>query len=94
MTTAVQRKPGAGQLWPRALNLPASWVVKAMFLAIRFRLTEVGVPPGAALLEKLASLAPGVPDAVLHWATSSRIRPATTRKPSKAARGRSRGRRR
>ena len=65
MATAVQGKPGAGELWPRALNLPPSWVVKAMFLAIRFRLTEVAVPPGAALLEKLASLAPGVPDAVL-----------------------------
>jgi uncharacterized protein len=93
MTTGVQRKPGAGELWPRALNLPASWVVKAMFLAIRFRLTEVAVPPGAALLEKLASLAPGVPDAVLHWATSSRVRPAASRKPSRAARGRSKGRR-
>jgi len=89
MATAVQAKPGAGELWPRALNLPASWVVKAMFLAIRFRLTEVAVPPGAALLEKMAALAPGVPDALLHWATSSRAGPTATRKPSNAARGRS-----
>jgi uncharacterized protein len=87
MAKAVQSKPGAGELWPRALNLPPSWVVKAMFLAIRFRLTEVAVPPGAALLEKLASLAPGVPDAVLHWVDSSRARPAV-RKTSNAVRGR------
>jgi NAD(P)-dependent dehydrogenase (short-subunit alcohol dehydrogenase family) len=91
MASAVQARPGAGELWPRALNLPASWVVKAMFLAIRFRLTEVAVPPGAALLEKLASLAPGVPDALLHWATSSRAGTTATRKPSKAARGRTKG---
>jgi uncharacterized protein len=91
MASVVQAKPGAGELWPRALNLPASWVVKAMFLAIRFRLTEVAVPPGAALLEKLASLAPGVPDALLHWVTSSRAGPTATRKPSKAARGRTKG---
>jgi hypothetical protein len=62
-----------------------------MFLAIRFRLTEVAVPPGAALLEKLASLAPGVPDAVLHWATSSRPKVAAIRQPSKTARGRRKG---
>ena len=91
MATAVQGKPGAGELWPRALNLPPSWVVKAMFLAIRFRLTEVAVPPGAALLEKLASLAPGVPDAVLHWATSTRPKVAAIRQPSKTARGRRKG---
>ena len=91
MAAAVQGKPGEGELWPRALNLPPSWVVKAMFLAIRFRLTEVAVPPGAGLLEKLASLAPGVPDAMLHWATSRRATVAAARQPSRRAHGRSKG---
>jgi uncharacterized protein len=92
MARAVQGKPGDGEVWPRALNLPASWVVKAIFLAIRFRLTEVGVPPGAALLEKLASLAPGVPDAVLHWATSRRAGAGGEARSAKAAHERSKGR--
>ena len=70
MATRVQDRPGERDLWPKSLNLPPAWVVTAMLLAIRFRLTEVGVPPGAALLEKLASLAPGAPDVLLHWATS------------------------
>jgi hypothetical protein len=66
--------------------------VKAMFLAIRFRLTEVGVPPGAALLEKLASLAPGVPDAVLYWATSRRAGAGGEPRSAKAAHQSSKGR--
>jgi uncharacterized protein len=53
--------------WPQALNMPPSWVVWAIFAAARFRLTELSVPPGAGALEKLAALAPGVSDALLHW---------------------------
>jgi NAD(P)-dependent dehydrogenase (short-subunit alcohol dehydrogenase family) len=83
LATAIQGKSAEGELWPRALNLPASWVVKAMFLAIRFRLTEVGVPPGAAFLEKLAALTPGVPDALLHWATAGAAKSAPPRSPAK-----------
>ena len=45
--------------WPEQLNMPPSWVVWCIFLAIRFRLAEIAVPPGSALLEKLAALAPG-----------------------------------
>lgn len=54
-------------LWPSALNMPASWVVWAIFAAARFRLVELAVPPGAATLEKIASLAPGMTDSVVYW---------------------------
>jgi hypothetical protein len=40
-----------------------------VFAAVRFRLVEVSVPPGAATLEKLAALAPGIADSLVHWAT-------------------------
>jgi uncharacterized protein len=64
--------PGAGEdAWPEALNMPPSWVVWAIFLAIRFRLAEIAVPPGVALLEKLAALAPGATDTLLRWATDA-----------------------
>jgi NAD(P)-dependent dehydrogenase (short-subunit alcohol dehydrogenase family) len=58
-------------IWPSALNMPPSWVVWAVFAAARFRLVEISVPPGAATLEKLASLAPGVADSVIHWGTQA-----------------------
>jgi NAD(P)-dependent dehydrogenase (short-subunit alcohol dehydrogenase family) len=54
--------------WPQVLNMPPSWVVWAIFAAARFRLVEISVPPGAATLEKLAALAPGVADSIVHWA--------------------------
>jgi hypothetical protein len=50
--------------------MPPSWVVWAIFAAIRFNLVEVSVPPGAATLEKLAALAPGAADTVVRWARS------------------------
>ena len=56
-------------LWPSALNMPPSWVVWAVFAAVRFGLVEVSVPPGAATIEKLAALAPGIADSLVHWAT-------------------------
>jgi len=49
--------------------MPPSWVVWSIFLAIRFRLAEIAVPPGTALIEKLAALAPGTTDALLRRAT-------------------------
>lgn len=58
-------------LWPTALSMPQSWVVWAVFAAARFHLREVSVPPGAAELEKLASLAPGLADSILGWAKSA-----------------------
>ena len=66
LTEAGRPQPIAG-IWPPALNMPPSWVVWAIFAAARFRLIEISVPPGAAALEKLASLIPGVADSVIHW---------------------------
>jgi len=53
--------------WPEALNMPVSWVATAVLLAARFRLREIAVPPGAATLEIIGSLAPGAMDAVIGW---------------------------
>jgi NAD(P)-dependent dehydrogenase (short-subunit alcohol dehydrogenase family) len=71
MVSAVNETPEAGGIWPQALNMPPSWVVWSIFLAIRFRLAEIAVPPGTSLLEKLASLAPGTTDTLLRWATDA-----------------------
>jgi 3-polyprenyl-4-hydroxybenzoate decarboxylase len=45
--------------------------VWSIFLAIRFRLAEIAVPPGSALVEKLAALAPGATDTLLRRATDA-----------------------
>jgi NAD(P)-dependent dehydrogenase (short-subunit alcohol dehydrogenase family) len=58
-------------LWPQSLNMPPSWVVWAVFASARFHLIEVSVPPGAATLEKLAALSPGIADTIVRWATST-----------------------
>jgi NAD(P)-dependent dehydrogenase (short-subunit alcohol dehydrogenase family) len=63
--------PEFAGFWPHALNMPAAWVVWAVFAAAHFRLVEIAVPPGAATLEKLAALAPGATDSVLHWTTTA-----------------------
>ena len=68
MVDAVSADPEFLELWPKSLNMPPSWVVWAVFAAARFHLVEVSVPPGAAALEKLAALTPGVADDVVHWA--------------------------
>lgn len=59
------------EVWPQGLNMPRSWVVWAIFAAARLRLIELAVPPGAGALEKLAALAPGVSDALVHWAKTA-----------------------
>jgi hypothetical protein len=71
MAATLQGKDDTADLWPQRLNMPPSWVVWSIFLAIRFRLAEVGVPPGSATLEKLAALAPGTTDNLLRWATDA-----------------------
>jgi hypothetical protein len=68
MASSAVQDSGHGDFWPQALNMPPSWVVWSIFLAIRFRLAEIAVPPGSALLEKLAALAPGTTDTLLRWA--------------------------
>jgi NAD(P)-dependent dehydrogenase (short-subunit alcohol dehydrogenase family) len=67
MATAVELDPEFEDLWPTALNMPPSWVVWAIFVAVRFQLVEISVPPGAGTLEKLAALAPGAADSIVHW---------------------------
>ena len=62
--------PEFADLWPAALNMPPSWVVWSIFAAVRFRLLEISVPPGAATLEKLAALAPAAGDTMVRWARS------------------------
>jgi len=49
--------------------MPTRWVTWAVLAAAAFGLTEVDVPPGAAVAEKLASLFPGVTDALLSMGT-------------------------
>ena len=71
MAATLQGRDDTSDLWPQRLNMPTSWVVWSIFLAIRFRLAEVGVPPGSAALEKLAALAPGATDTLLRWATDA-----------------------
>jgi NAD(P)-dependent dehydrogenase (short-subunit alcohol dehydrogenase family) len=71
MAEAIDHDPEFAELWPRALNMPPSWVVWAIFAAVRFGLVEVSVPPGAATLEKLAALAPGVADGAVRWARAA-----------------------
>jgi NAD(P)-dependent dehydrogenase (short-subunit alcohol dehydrogenase family) len=70
-TPMVTHDPEFLDLWPPSLNMPPSWVVWAIFAAARFNLVEVSVPPGAATLEKLAALAPGIADTLVGWAQSA-----------------------
>ncbi len=51
------------------MAMPARWVTWAVLAAAAFGLTEVDVPPGAAVAEKLASLFPGVTDTLLSVGT-------------------------
>jgi hypothetical protein len=59
--------------------MPPSWVTQCIFLAIRFRLAEIAVPPGAALIEKLAAITPGATDSVLRWVMGAAQRAASMR---------------
>lgn len=71
MAAAIQHDPATRDVWPDALTMPPSWVVWSIFLAIRFKLAEIAVPPGSALIEKLAALAPGTTDALLRRVTDA-----------------------
>jgi short-subunit dehydrogenase len=53
---------------PALYAMPVQWVTWAIVVAIAFGLAEVDVPPGAATLEKLGALMPGLTDAVLALA--------------------------
>ncbi|HSP97434.1 MAG TPA: SDR family oxidoreductase [Candidatus Dormibacteraeota bacterium] len=74
---------GAVPEWPMALNMPPEWIAAAVALAVRFRLHEVSVPPGAALLEEIAALAPGATDALIGWMQAAgRLLSAFSSQPS------------
>jgi NAD(P)-dependent dehydrogenase (short-subunit alcohol dehydrogenase family) len=66
MADGAATDPASSGFWPKALNMPPAWVVRAIFAAVRFRLAEVAVPPGGALIEKLAALTPGTTDTVVR----------------------------
>jgi len=68
MAESAALDPATDGFWPKALNMPATWVVWAVFAAVRLKLAEVAVPPGGALLEKLGALAPGATDVLVRGA--------------------------
>jgi len=68
MAAAAATDPSSEGFWPKQLNMPTAWVVWAVFAAVRFKLAEIAVPPGSALLEKLGALTPGTTDVLLRGA--------------------------
>jgi NAD(P)-dependent dehydrogenase (short-subunit alcohol dehydrogenase family) len=62
----VPPSPGLAQAMTA---MPVRWVTWAVIAAVVLGLAEVDVPPGAAVAEKLASLFPGLTDAVLALGT-------------------------
>ncbi len=78
--------------WPERLNMPAQWVVAAVLLAVRFRLREIAVPPGAATMEVIGALTPGLTDTLIRWGTAAAQLitggPPTTGPAAKRAKGR------
>jgi NAD(P)-dependent dehydrogenase (short-subunit alcohol dehydrogenase family) len=81
--------------WPARLNMPADWIAAAVALAVRLRLREIAVPPGAALLEEIGALMPGVTDVLIGWATAAArlLVPAPPGTPARQAARRSAQRR-
>jgi NADP-dependent 3-hydroxy acid dehydrogenase YdfG len=65
MARTAQKSAESLKGMPTMMAMPARWVTWAILAAAAFGLTEVDVPPGAAVAEKLASLFPGVTDAIL-----------------------------
>jgi len=49
--------------------MPPQWVTWAVIAAVVLGLTEVDVPPGAVVMEKIAALFPSLTDAVLALGT-------------------------
>jgi NAD(P)-dependent dehydrogenase (short-subunit alcohol dehydrogenase family) len=74
------RQPERHSRFPEMIPaMPVRWVTWAVIAALTMGLTEVDIPPGAAIAEKLASLFPGFTDAALaignrlwEWAASRR----------------------
>lgn len=81
MAAAAAADPTTEGFWPKALNMPTSWVVWAVFAAVRLKLAEVAVPPGGALLEKIGALAPGATDIFVRGVMNVARRTGRGRKP-------------
>ncbi len=64
---ALKHEPAKGV--SALFSMPVRWVTYATLAAAAFGLTEVGVPPGAAVVEKLTALFPSVTDAFLSVGT-------------------------
>jgi NAD(P)-dependent dehydrogenase (short-subunit alcohol dehydrogenase family) len=60
--SADEPRPGLAQAMTA---MPVRWVTWAVIAAVMLGLAEVDVPPGAAVAEKIASLFPGLTDAVI-----------------------------
>ncbi len=72
-TPMAQRAHGDTRLsfWPSTFDMPSEWVVAAILLAVRFRLREISVPPGAATIELIGALAPGITDTLIRWTAAA-----------------------
>jgi NAD(P)-dependent dehydrogenase (short-subunit alcohol dehydrogenase family) len=79
MAASIDSDPSTAGFWPKKLNMPPAWVVWAIFAAVRLKLAEVAVPPGGALIEKLASLTPGATDALVRGVMNVARRTGRTR---------------
>jgi len=65
-----EAKGNKSRLPNNIIAMPAKWVTWAVIAAIVLGLTEVGVPPGAAVAEKVAALFPGWTDAAIALGSS------------------------
>jgi NAD(P)-dependent dehydrogenase (short-subunit alcohol dehydrogenase family) len=80
MATAAAADPATAGFWPKKLTMPPEWVVWTIFAAVRLRLAEVAVPPGGALIEKIAALTPGATDALVRGVVGLARRTGRTRR--------------
>jgi NAD(P)-dependent dehydrogenase (short-subunit alcohol dehydrogenase family) len=80
MATAAAADPVTSGFWPKKLTMPPGWVVWAIFAAVRLRLAEVAVPPGGALIEKIAALTPGATDVLVRGVVELARRTGRTRR--------------
>ncbi|MBF6560654.1 MAG: SDR family oxidoreductase [Candidatus Binataceae bacterium] len=69
MITEASGKDRAKSLPESMPAMPAQWVTWAVIAAVVLGLTEVDVPPGAVVMEKIAALFPSLTDAVLALGT-------------------------
>lgn len=98
MAQSVETEPDGGP-WPSAFNMPPEWVAAAVVLAARFGLREIAVPPGAATMELLGAMAPGITDTLIRWGSAAgrvlaRATRTETAPPARAAKPRGTGRKR